>query len=66
MGGSDDRTPEIGRPTKESLWTLCCLFHTRYFVRDLVLPPWEVGANKSEFLVHEKYAKKPVKAFAGE
>ena len=28
------------------------------FVSDLVMPPWELGAIKAEFLVHEKTAKK--------
>ena len=35
-----------------------------YFVRYLVLPPWEVGTIKDYFLVHGKAEKVSVEAFA--
>ena len=40
--------------------------YVHFFVSDFVLPPWEVGTIKTEFLIHEKAAKELVETFSGE
>ena len=61
MAGSDnDKRPGMDISAKESLWKLGCLCSSEIFFSDLVLPPQEVGAIKSRFLVHEKAVKDPV------
>ena len=64
MGRSDDRRLGMGMPVRESLRTLDCPYSSEIFFSNLFIPPWEAGAIKDKWLVHDKDAKNTVEDFS--